>query len=72
MIARYLLRKIKQTSYLTTYAESFGTKSAIAEEVFSDAMKVDGSILTQSLTTEIATYSHLQLREQNDTWASWK
>ena len=71
-IARYLLRKVKQTSYLTTYAESFDTKSAIAEEVFSDAMKVDGSTLTQSLTTEITTYSHLQLREQNDTWASWK
>ena len=59
-IARYLLRKIKQTSYLTTYAESFDTKSAIAEEVFSDAMKVDGSTSTQSLTTEITTYSHLQ------------
>ena len=37
-------------------------KSAIAEEVFSDAIKVDGSTSTQSLTTEITTYSHLQLR----------
>ena len=60
-IARYLLREIKRTSYLTTYAESFDTKSAIAEEVFSDAMKVDGSTSTQSLTTEITTYSHLRL-----------
>ena len=42
MIARYLLRKTKQISYLTTYAESFDTKSAVAEEVLSGATKVEG------------------------------
>ena len=61
-----------QTSYLTTYAESFDTKSAIAEEVLSGATKVVGSTLMQSLTTKTTTYSHITPRERNDTWASWR
>ena len=72
MIARYLLHGTKQTSYLTTYAESFDTRSAIAEEVLSGATKVVGSTLMQSLTTETTTYSHLAPRERNDTWVSWR
>ena len=64
--------KDQQTSYLTTYAGSFDTKSAIAEEVLSGATKVDGSTLMQSLTTGTTTYSHLTPRERNDAWASWR
>ena len=37
-------RKSKQISYLTTFAESFDTRSATAEEVLSSVMKVGGSI----------------------------
>ena len=72
MIARYLLRKTKQTSYLMTYAESFDTRSAAAEEVLSGATKVDGSTLMQSLTTGTTTYSRQAPRERSDTWASWR
>ena len=63
---------IKQVSYLMMYAESFDTRSAIAEEVLSDAMKVGGLTLTQSSTTGITTYFHRRPRKQSDTWASWK
>ena len=72
MIARYLLQETKQTSYLTTYAGSFDTRSAAAEEVLSGATKVGGSTSMQSLTTGTTTYSHHTPRERNDTWASWR
>ena len=67
-----LHREIKQISYLMIYAKSFDTRSAIAEEVLSGVMKVDGLTLTQSSTTGITTYFHRRPRKQNDTWASWK
>ena len=70
-IARYLLQETKQTSYLTTYAGSFNTRSAAAEEVLSGATKVGGSTLMQSLTTGTTTYPHTP-RERNDIWASWR
>ena len=44
-------REIKLTGYLTTFAESFDTRPAIAEEALSSVMKVGGSTQTQSSTT---------------------
>ena len=65
-------RETRLTSYLMIFAGTSDTRSAIAEEVLSSVTKVGGSILTQYSTTDRRTCFHRELREQDDTWVSWR